>query len=111
MNIEELRAAFLNGVPVEYKLHCQKRMLERNISRDDIAKCVLYGEIIEYYPLDESNTSDKSSPSCLILHVNLDNGDALHVVVGYNGKKIIFITAYHPDKEHWEDDYKTRKEI
>ena len=88
MNIEELRTAFLNGIPVEYKLHCQKRMLERNISRDDIAKCVLQGEIIEDYSLDESNASDNSCPSCLILHVNLDNGDALHVVAGYNGTRL-----------------------
>ena len=40
MKIEDLRAAFSSGVPIEYKLHCQKRMLERNITRKDIANII-----------------------------------------------------------------------
>ena len=51
MDINELRNAFMSGTPVEYKAHCQKRMLERNISRKDIADCIMNGEIIEDYPL------------------------------------------------------------
>ena len=47
MRIEELRTALDNGFPVEYSLHCQKRMLERGISRDDIKHCIYNGEIIE----------------------------------------------------------------
>ena len=110
MVIDELRTAFVSGIPVEYKMHCQKRMLERNISRKDIANCIMHGEIIEDYPLNDNNLSDASFPACLILWVDIEKNGAIHVVVGYNGRKIIIISAYRPDKEHWEANYKTRKE-
>ena len=111
MDINELRNAFKSGIPVEYKTHCQKRMLERNISRKDVSNCILYGELIEDYPLDDGNTHEMSFPSCLILWVDVQKNGAIHVVIGFNGRKIIVISAYHPDTEHWEPDYKTRKEI
>ncbi len=111
MNIEDLRNVFKsNPNNVEYKMHCLKRMLERNISRDDIAYCIMNGEIIENYPLNDNNTCEKSFPSYLILCINV-MGIALHVVVGFNGIDIIIISAYHPDLEHWEKDFKTRKEL
>ena len=53
MTIEELRSAVTAGIPIEYKAHCLKRMLERNISRHDIINCIMYGEIIEDYPLEK----------------------------------------------------------
>ena len=110
MDIKELRDAFVSGIPVEYNAHCQKRMLERNISRKDIAYCIMNGEIIEDYPLEDNNTSEASFPSCLILWVDIKKDGALHVVVGFNGRRIIIISAYHPDDQHWESDYRTRKE-
>lgn len=108
MEIKELRNALKAGVPVEYTTHCQNRMLERDISRKNVTDCILYGEIIEDYPLDANNVNELSFPSCLVLWIDVKDG-AIHVVVGFNGRKIIFISTYHPDKEHWEDDYKTRK--
>ena len=110
IDIKDLRNAFISGIPVEYKAHCQKRMLERNISRKDIADCIMNGEIIEDYPLEDNNASETSFPSCLILWVDIKKDGVLHVVVGYNGRRIIIISAYHPDNEHWENDFKTRKE-
>lgn len=109
MVIEDIRNAFLSGVPIEYKAHCLKRMLERNISRNDIKNCVVFGEIIEDYPLDDNNPFEASFPACLISWVDNQNHDAIHVVLGYNGKKVIIISVYHPDTEHWEKDFKTRK--
>ena len=85
-------------------------MLERNISRKDISECILHGEIIEDYPLDADNNHEASFPSCLILGIKNCEDGALHVVVGFNGRRIIIISAYHPDAEHWEADFKTRKE-
>lgn len=84
-------------------------MLERNISRHDIINCIMYGEIIEDYPLEKENTSELSYPSCLILWVNILKDDVFHIVVGYNGRRMIIISAYHPNEEHWEPDYKTRR--
>ena len=97
MDIKELRDAFKAGFPVEYKAHCQKRMLERNISRKDISNCILHGEIIEDYP------DDFPYPSCLIL------GEGLHVVAGVGDGRLWLITAYRPDPDQWENDLKTRK--
>ena len=108
MRIEDIRQAITEKVAVEYTAHCQKRMLERDISREDIRKCILYGEIIEDYPLDERNNSDNSYPSCLILGGKTD-GRKIHIVVGYNGYKILIISACYPDSIHCSDDFKTRR--
>lgn len=43
MQIEDLRNALQQGVVVEYKVHCQKRMLERGITRADIIECIQTG--------------------------------------------------------------------
>lgn len=109
MNIEEIKTAYKSGSPIEYKAHCLKRMMERDISRKDIEDCILNGEIIEDYPLDSDNASEASYPSCLILWIDTKKA-AIHVVVGFNGRKIIVISAYHPDNERWESDHRTRKE-
>lgn len=77
--------------------------------RSDIANAIMNGEIIEDYPLEAGNVAVASFPSCLILGIGSTKADAIHVVVGYNGKKIIIISAYRPDEEHWEPDFKTRK--
>lgn len=110
MLIEELRKAIRDGIAVEYTLHCQKRMAERSITRQDILNCIMHGEIIEDYPIEPTNSSELSFPACLILWVSIQPTGVLHVVVGYNNNKMIIISAYHPDLEHWENDWKTRKE-
>ena len=109
MQIEDLRNALQQGVIIEYKAHCQKRMLERGITRADIIECINKGEIIEEYPLDDGNTSENSFPACLVLGIEINGNKMLHVVVGYNTKKMIIISAYRPDDEHFEKDGKTRK--
>ncbi|MDD6401474.1 MAG: DUF4258 domain-containing protein [Lachnospiraceae bacterium] len=109
MNIEQIRKAFVSGVSVEYRAHCLKRMLERDILRKDIENCIMKGEIIEDYPLDEFNISTESYPSCLILGYTVIEQKALHVVVGYKETTIIIITAYEPNAERWMPDNKTRR--
>ncbi len=109
MNIEQIRNAFVSGASIEYRAHCLKRMMERDISRKDVENCIMKGEIIEDYPLDEFNTSLDSYPSCLILGITVIEQDALHVVIGYREMTIIIITAYKPSAEHWMPDNKTRR--
>lgn len=46
MKIEDIKNAINSDIPIEYSMHCQKRMLERNISRKDIYNCIHTGEII-----------------------------------------------------------------
>ena len=78
--------------------HAVKRCQERGIAFDDITNAIMRGEIIERYP------EDYPYPSCLIL------GDGpLHVAVGIGQGMIWMITAYKPNAEKWESDWKTRK--
>lgn len=109
MTIEQIRNAYISGSSVEYRAHCLKRMLERDITRKDIENCIMNGEIIEDYPLDKVNMPEESYPACLILGVTVDEQRKLHVVVGYKETTIIIITAYYPDLVHWNNDYRTRR--
>ncbi|MBE5905438.1 MAG: DUF4258 domain-containing protein [Lachnospiraceae bacterium] len=109
MNLQLLREFFAQNRSVEYTKHCLTRMMERDITRADIRKVIMQGEIIEDYPLDENNTSEKSFPSCLIMGYRDCDNRVIHVVVGFNGSRIIVISAYYPDSEHWLYDYKTRR--
>lgn len=108
MKIEDLRQAIKKDTPIEYTAHCQKRMIERDISREDLRNCIMVGEIIEDYPLDEGNNSENSFPCCLISGFKTD-GDRIHIVVGYKGFKILMISACYPDKERWNEDFTKRR--
>ena len=109
MSIDELKQAIQGDTPIEYSAHCLKRMLERGITRNDIKHCILNGEIIEVNPLKEPNNSDKSLPSYLVYGLKYNSSSAIHTLIGYNGKRMLVISAYFPDLEHWEEDLKTRR--
>lgn len=83
--------------------HARLRMVERGITVNYIIRCIDTGEIIEQYE------NDKPFPSCLILGADID-GEYIHVVVSHDSEWIYLITAYHPDAEVWEPDFKSRKE-
>ncbi|AOZ97922.1 DUF4258 domain-containing protein [Butyrivibrio hungatei] len=108
MNIVDIRNA-ITKCPIEYSAHCFKRMLERGITRANVIECINNGEIIEDYPLQVENKSAESFPSCLILGMRVADNTQIHVVVGYNGYKLLIISVYYPDLEHWSEDYKTRR--
>lgn len=83
--------------------HAKERLTEREIKIDDIICCMRTGEIIKQYE------DDKPLPSCLILGKS-EKGKPLHIVVSRNEEYIYLITAYYPNKEQWESDFKTRRE-
>ena len=82
--------------------HARIRLIERNITMQDVIKCIETGEIIKQYE------DDKPFPSCLILGISINNR-YLHIVVSMDNNFIHLITAYYPNLEQWEPDYKTRK--
>lgn len=82
--------------------HARIRLFERKITVSDVIKCIETGEIIKQYQ------DDKPLPSCLILGFTLNN-QYIHVVVSNDEQFIYLITAYYPDIEKWEADFKTRK--
>jgi len=100
-DIALLRAAVAGG-RIQWHHHALERFLERGISRAEVMNAILHGEVIELY------TTDRPYPSGLILHVETE---PLHVVAAAESVDSVchVITAYRPDLEHFEADYKTRR--
>jgi DNA primase catalytic subunit len=85
---------------VIYSFHASERMLERNISKEDVNRALLLGEVIEH-DLDISKS--------LILY--WCGRRPIHVVVITNGldKTKRIITAYEPNTDRWKHNFRRRK--
>ena len=83
--------------------HASERFRQRGIKARDIRNAVMFGEIIEQYP------KDFPFPSCLVLGKDL-NGKIIHVCMSDEGNSSRIITAYYPDSNKWDENYKVRKE-
>ena len=96
-----LRGAAAQG-RIHWLQHALERFLERGISRDEVVSAIVNGEVIDIYPMD------RPYPSCLILHVE---AEPVHVVAAADTDARIchVITAYRPDLEHFEPDFRSRR--
>jgi hypothetical protein len=103
MDENKLRTAIGNGY-IEWQRHALERMMERGISREAVKEILMNGIIIEDYP------EDKPYPSALFL--GKIKGEPLHVVTAFDSSTgwCFIITAYRPDLEHFEPDFKTRRQ-
>lgn len=103
MNIDKLKSAIENG-KIQWQRHALERMMEKGISRNTVKKVLLSGEVIEDYP------DGKPYPSALFL--GRDKGKPFHVVTALDSESgyCFVITAYRPDLEHFESDFKTRRQ-
>ncbi len=83
--------------------HAVRQMLkpDRMITTKDIRRVIANGEVIEDYP------EDTRGHSCLILGIITDR--SIHVVCSPKEEYLTIITAYVPNKQDWEDNYKKRK--
>jgi hypothetical protein len=88
---------------IEWYRHALERMLERGIKRTSVKKVLLSGEIVEDYP--------NAGPFPSALFLGFTKGQPLHVVAAFDEKTkaCMIVTAYRPDPEHFEADYKTRR--
>ena len=77
-------------------------MFERKIYKDDIRYILKNGEVIEEY-LD-----DKPFPSFLLLGFILNR--PIHIIVAFNkcDNNCIIITAYEPNVNLWQNNFKSR---
>ena len=102
LNIDTLKSLnSINNIAVTE--HARIRLIERGIAINDVVSCISSGEIIKQYE------DDKPFPSCLILGTSTHN-TPIHIVVSSDSEYIHLITAYYPDADKWESDFKTRKE-
>jgi hypothetical protein len=102
INITDLKSLCSDG-KLKWTTHVLMRLQERDIQPSDVKNAIMHGEIIEQYP------SDHPHPACLVYGLDVSE-KTLHVVVGLGNGHIWLVTAYYPDEEHWESDYKTRRE-
>jgi len=104
VNISDIQSLIMSG-DIFWTEHMALRLRERNIRRADVIACVLNGEAIEQYP------GDSPYPSCLILGVS-KKGRVMHVVCSLDsGISCCMITAYYPNNDKWENDFRTRKVV
>ena len=102
INIDNIKQKVKMG-QIRWTNHVMIRLLQRNISQNDIENAILNGEIIEEYE------NDYPYPSCLVYGVNVKN-EILHIVCGINDIELWIITAYYPDNIQWEENFKKRRE-
>lgn len=100
-DIAILRTSAAQG-RLHWHQHALERFLEREISRAEVIYAIMHGVVIETYP------TDRPCPSCLILCLD---SSPLHVVAATDPAAQIchIITAYRPDLEHFEPDFRTRR--
>jgi len=86
----------------EFSRHAFRRVVERNISEQEIRQAGAGAEVIEDYP------DDKYSPSALLLGFT-DAGRPLHFQVSLAQAELTkIITIYEPDPEEWTEFRKRR---
>ena len=83
--------------------HAKNRLKERGISIDNIKHAIQSGEIIMQYE------DDKPFPSCLVLG-STEQHKTIHIVASIDNDYLYIITAYYPNENEWEADFKTRRE-
>ena len=78
-----------------YRLHAIQRMVERNVSTEELSRIIRNGKVIERYK--------NESPYLSRLILGEVNNRPLHVVITENDieKKIVVITVYEPDPRKW----------
>jgi hypothetical protein len=88
---------------IEWRKHALQRMFERSIDRHTVLDTIMSGEVIEIYE------QDKPFPSALFF--KMINRRPIHTVASYDlEKKIVYIiTAYEPNQQEFEQDFKTRR--
>ena len=92
----------MDDYSIVYRLHAIQRMIERNVSTDDLGNIIKKGKIIEKYKND--------SPYSSRLILGQANNRPLHVVITDNttDKKAVVITVYEPDPRKWKKNEERR---
>jgi hypothetical protein len=99
--LSEIRRQLVMG-EFEFSRHAFRRVVERNISEEEIRDAGLLAEIIEDYP------QDKYSPSALLLGFTTA-GRPLHFQVSFGESDLTkIITIYEPDPKEWIENRKRR---
>ena len=102
MDMERIKM-LCQDTTIEVTQHILIRCQQRNITYEEIKEVIRNGDIIEEYP------DDYPYPSCLIIGMTI-KGRRIHVVVGIGEDSLWLITAYEPNPEQWDSEFRIRKE-
>lgn len=93
------------ALQILYLPHAIRQMArpDRMITPAEVEHVVKTGEIVEEYP------DDPRGASCLILGHG-ENQRAIHVVCAPKPEYLAVITAYLPDPEQWEANFRRRRQ-
>ena len=94
---------FIETSKILFTGHAVKRMFERSINRREVQDVLENGEIVADYP------DDQPFPSGLML--GFVDERPIHVVVAveFETKTSYIVTAYDPDPDLWELDFRNRR--
>lgn len=86
-----------------FRIHALQRMVQRDISPDDIHMSLEHCVLVERYP------DDNPYPSCLVL--GWVEKRPIHIVIAENieSRETIVITVYEPDSDKWMPGFMRRK--
>lgn len=103
MDRQKFKRALAQG-RFEWRIHTLERLVQRDIAQEEVLHVLKRGEQIAEYP------DDTPYPSALFFGFSQDR--PLHAVAAFDEANnwVYIITAYIPDLEHFEADYKTRRE-
>ena len=106
MNIEEIRRLIRKGgVRIRYTSHARTEALKDGLTiDDDLEYTLMHGEVIEEYP---------DRDRALLLGLAPDTGFPVHIIAEYyQGDDVVtIVSAYVPEDDLWEKNYKTRKRL
>jgi Domain of unknown function (DUF4258) len=84
-----------------YSAHALKRMFQRGLTLQAVARALEQGEVITHYP------DDHPYPSKLVL--GWDAGVPVHVVAALTEQgDTVVITAYVPEPSLWDETFKRK---
>lgn len=84
-----------------YSAHALKRIFQRGLTLDVVAKVLLHGEVITQYP------DDQPYPSKLML--GWDGGQPVHIVAASTEQgDTVVVTAYVPEATLWDTSFKRK---
>jgi len=85
--------------------HAYGRLAEKDISYRYLVTSLDYAEILEQY-------LDYRHGPCFLARHAFDNGQIAHAVWGLPGASetvAVLVTAYWPDKDEWDDEFRRRR--
>ena len=101
-SLNDIRSGFATG-KIEVTAHALHRMVERNISKQEIVDAGASAIEIEDYP------TDKYYPSCLLMGFTTDRRP-LHLHISrVESAGVRLITIYEPNERDWNEGFTKRR--